>query len=36
VIGADRRVGRSLYLGQTVERILQRWNGALVLVGVQG
>lgn len=33
VIGADRRVGRSLYLGQTVERVLQRWNGALVLIG---
>jgi len=34
VIGADRRVGASLYLGQTVERILQRWSGTLVVIGV--
>jgi Kef-type K+ transport system membrane component KefB/nucleotide-binding universal stress UspA family protein len=34
VIGAERRVGESLYLGQTVERILQNWHGALVIVGV--
>ena len=34
VIGADLRVGPSVYLGQTVERILQTWKGALVIVGV--
>jgi Kef-type K+ transport system membrane component KefB/nucleotide-binding universal stress UspA family protein len=34
VIGADRRVGNALYLGRTVEAVLSRWEGALVLVAV--
>lgn len=32
VIGASRRVGNQLYLGQTVSRVLRRWKGAVVLV----
>jgi Kef-type K+ transport system membrane component KefB/nucleotide-binding universal stress UspA family protein len=32
VIGASRRVGERLYLGQTVTRILRQWKGALLLV----
>jgi Kef-type K+ transport system membrane component KefB/nucleotide-binding universal stress UspA family protein len=32
VIGTNKRVGESLYLGQTVERILKDWKGAAVLV----
>jgi nucleotide-binding universal stress UspA family protein len=34
VIGADRRVGESLYLGQTIEHILQNWRGGLVVLSV--
>lgn len=33
VIGANRRVGDFLYLGETVEQVLKLWNGSLVLVG---
>ena len=32
VIGTNKRVGETLYLGQTVERILKDWKGAAVLV----
>jgi nucleotide-binding universal stress UspA family protein len=32
VMGASRRVGESLYLGETVDGVLQGWKGALVLV----
>jgi Kef-type K+ transport system membrane component KefB/nucleotide-binding universal stress UspA family protein len=32
VMGASRRVGDTLYLGQTVEGILRRWKHGLVLV----
>jgi nucleotide-binding universal stress UspA family protein len=32
VLGASRRVGDTLFLGQTVETVLQAWRGALVLV----
>jgi nucleotide-binding universal stress UspA family protein len=32
VIGTNRRVGDSLYLGQTVEHVLKDWKGATVLV----
>jgi nucleotide-binding universal stress UspA family protein len=32
VIGASRRVGEELYLGQTVNCILQKWKGAVILV----
>ncbi|HEY3639169.1 MAG TPA: cation:proton antiporter [Rhizomicrobium sp.] len=32
VIGAARRTGDSLYLGQTVANVLAQWNGAIVLV----
>jgi nucleotide-binding universal stress UspA family protein len=32
VIGASRRVGEELYLGQTVNCILQQWKGAVILV----
>jgi Kef-type K+ transport system membrane component KefB/nucleotide-binding universal stress UspA family protein len=32
VIGASRRVGEHLYLGQTVTRVLRQWDGALLLV----
>ena len=32
VIGTNRRVGDSLYLGQTVEHVLKDWKGAAVLV----
>jgi Kef-type K+ transport system membrane component KefB/nucleotide-binding universal stress UspA family protein len=32
VIGTNRRVGDSLYLGQTVEHMLKDWKGAMVLV----
>ena len=32
VIGTNRRVGESLYLGQTVEHVLKDWKGAAVLV----
>lgn len=32
VIGAARRTGDALYLGQTVANVLARWNGAIVLV----
>ena len=32
VIGASRRVGRSLYLGQTVTSVLQHWRGGVVLL----
>jgi nucleotide-binding universal stress UspA family protein len=32
VVGANRRVGEELYLGQTVNNILQKWKGAIILV----
>jgi Kef-type K+ transport system membrane component KefB/nucleotide-binding universal stress UspA family protein len=32
VLGASRRVGDTLFLGQTVEAVLQAWHGALLLV----
>jgi Kef-type K+ transport system membrane component KefB/nucleotide-binding universal stress UspA family protein len=32
VIGTNKRVGESLYLGQTVENVLKNWKGATVLV----
>jgi nucleotide-binding universal stress UspA family protein len=32
VIGAERRTGDSLYLGQTVANVLAQWEGAIVLV----
>jgi Kef-type K+ transport system membrane component KefB/nucleotide-binding universal stress UspA family protein len=32
VIGAERRTGDSLYLGQTVANILEQWDGAVVLL----
>lgn len=32
VMGANRRVGEHLYLGQTVSRVLKRWKGSLVVV----
>ena len=32
VIGASRRVGEELYLGQTVGCVLQKWKGAIILV----
>ncbi len=32
VIGTNKRVGDSLYLGQTVESVLKNWKGATVLV----
>jgi Kef-type K+ transport system membrane component KefB/nucleotide-binding universal stress UspA family protein len=32
VIGASRRVGDELYLGQTVGNVLQKWKGAVLLV----
>jgi Kef-type K+ transport system membrane component KefB/nucleotide-binding universal stress UspA family protein len=32
VIGTNKRVGQSLYLGQTVESVLKNWKGAAVLV----
>jgi nucleotide-binding universal stress UspA family protein len=32
VIGANRRVGEQLYLGNTVECILREWKGAIVIV----
>jgi Kef-type K+ transport system membrane component KefB/nucleotide-binding universal stress UspA family protein len=32
VIGATRRVGGALFLGETVASILQKWRGAIVIV----
>ena len=32
VIGTNKRVGETLYLGQTVENVLKRWEGAAVLL----
>jgi nucleotide-binding universal stress UspA family protein len=32
VIGAGRRTGDALYLGQTVTSVLAQWSGAIVLV----
>jgi nucleotide-binding universal stress UspA family protein len=32
VIGAARRTGESLYLGQTVANVLAQWHGAIVLL----
>lgn len=32
VIGAARRTGDTLYLGQTVANVLAQWTGAIVLV----
>ncbi len=34
VIGAGRRVGESLHLGQTVTSVLRQWKGAILLVVV--
>jgi nucleotide-binding universal stress UspA family protein len=34
VLGANRRVGAHLYLGQTAEHVLEKWKGAIVLVVV--
>jgi hypothetical protein len=31
-MGAERRIGKTFYAGQTVEVILRRWRQALVLV----
>jgi len=32
VIGTNKRVGETLYLGQTVEHVMKNWKGAAVLV----
>ncbi len=32
VVGAARRTGESLYLGQTVANVLARWDGAILLL----
>lgn len=32
VIGASRRVGDTLYLGQTVTAVLQQWKGAIIVI----
>ena len=32
VIGAARRTGDALYLGQTVANVLAQWNGAIMLL----
>jgi nucleotide-binding universal stress UspA family protein len=32
VIGASRRVGDDLFLGETVANVLQEWSGAIILV----
>jgi len=32
VIGATRRVGEDLFLGETVANVLQEWRGAIILV----
>jgi nucleotide-binding universal stress UspA family protein len=32
VIGAERRTGDSLYLGQTIANVLAQWDGAIVLL----
>jgi nucleotide-binding universal stress UspA family protein len=32
VIGANRRVGDALYLGETVQSVLRQWKGGIVLV----
>ena len=32
VIGTNKRVGDTLYLGQTVEHVMKDWKGAAVLV----
>lgn len=32
VIGTNKRVGDTLYLGQTVEHVMKEWKGAAVLV----
>jgi Kef-type K+ transport system membrane component KefB/nucleotide-binding universal stress UspA family protein len=34
VIGASRRVGDSLFLGETVTSVLREWKGAIVLVAM--
>jgi Kef-type K+ transport system membrane component KefB/nucleotide-binding universal stress UspA family protein len=34
VMGANRRVGDSLYLGETVASVLRQWKGAVVLVAL--
>jgi hypothetical protein len=32
VMGASRRIGEHLYLGQTTSRVLRRWKGPIVIV----
>jgi nucleotide-binding universal stress UspA family protein len=32
VVGASHRFGEELYLGQTMNRILQKWKSAIILV----
>jgi hypothetical protein len=32
VMGANRRVGDRLYLGQTVSNVVRRWRGLIILV----
>ncbi len=34
VIGASRRVGDTLFLGETIASVLREWKGAIVLVAV--
>jgi nucleotide-binding universal stress UspA family protein len=34
VIGVSRRVGETLFLGQTVATLLREWRGAMVIVAV--
>lgn len=35
IIGAQRRVGERLYVGQTVTRVLKKWKGAAAIVVTQ-
>jgi hypothetical protein len=32
VIGASKRAGEALYLGQTAANVLAQWKGAIVLL----
>lgn len=34
VVGANRRVGETLYFGKTVSALLEHWKGAMLVVGV--